>query len=76
MRFFRTLVPFVMLGVAGFVVGCSNQPPPPDKETGKRIVEDMKAVAEELKAERAEAKKDRPNMKEMMKDRRRGRGGD
>jgi hypothetical protein len=76
MRFFRTLVPFVMFGVAGFVVGCSDQPTPPDKETGKKIAADMKAVAKELKAERAEAKQDRPNMKEIMKDRRRDRGGD
>jgi hypothetical protein len=71
-RFVRAFVPFVMLGLAVFVPGCSGQGAPPvDKETGKKIAADMKTAQRELRAERAEAK-DSPNMKDMMKNRRRG----
>jgi|SwirhisoilCB1_FD_contig_21_37592262_length_477_multi_4_in_0_out_0_1 hypothetical protein len=75
-RLVRTSVSLVMLGLVSSLHGCSGQgSAPPDKETGKKIVGDMKEVVRELKEERAEANKDRPNMKAMMKARGRAKGG-
>ena len=71
-RFIRTLVSFVMVGVAGFVLGCSNPARRPfDKETGKQIAADMKTAQKEARAERGKAKEG-PKMKDMMKNRKRG----
>lgn len=72
-RFIRTLVSFMMVGVAGFVLGCSGPPdaPPVDKETGKKIAEDMKTAQKEARAERGKTKEG-PMMKETMKNRKRG----
>ena len=71
-RFIRTLVSFVMLGLAGFVLGCSNQGAAPvDKETGKQIATDTKSTQKEARAERGKTK-DGPSMKDMMKNRKRG----
>jgi hypothetical protein len=69
-RFIRTLVLFMMVGVAGFMVGCSGPPdvPPVDKETSKQIAADMKTAQKEARAER-EKTKEGPRMKEMMKNR-------
>jgi hypothetical protein len=74
-RFVRTLVSFVMVGVAGLMVGCSNQGAPPvDKETGKKIAEDTKTTKKELKEERGKVK-DGPQVRDMMKNRKRGGPG-
>jgi hypothetical protein len=71
-RFIRTLVSFMMVGAAGFVLGCSNQGAPPvDKETGQQIAADMKTAQKEARAERGKTK-DGPKTKEMMKNRKRG----
>jgi hypothetical protein len=71
-RFIRTLVSFLMAGVAGLVLGCSDQGAPPvDKETGKKIAEDMKTAQKELRADRGKAKEG-PKTKEMMKNRKKG----
>jgi hypothetical protein len=78
MRVSRILLPAaVMVGLAGLGPGCSGEaPPPPDKETSKKIASDMKSARQEIKSERVEAKKEqRADMKEVMKGRMRGRGG-
>jgi hypothetical protein len=50
-RFVRASVPIVILGLGGFVLGCSGQgSPPPDKETGKKIAEERKIGRQEERA--------------------------
>jgi hypothetical protein len=60
-RFVRTLVPLLILGVVGCVLGCSGElggqgqggqgVTPPDKEASKKIAEEMKnAQQEKMKA--------------------------
>jgi hypothetical protein len=61
----------MMLGLAGFLLGCSNQGAPVDKETGKQIAADMKTAQKEARADRKSAKEG-PRMKESMKNRKRG----
>ena len=59
----------LVLGLAGFLLGCSGQGSAPlEKGVGKQIGEDMKADRKQAAIERANAKK------EMMKERMRGRG--
>jgi hypothetical protein len=55
-RFVRIRVSFVILGLAGSVIGCSGGPSatPPDQEAEKKISADMKAAHKEAQA----AKKD------------------
>jgi len=48
----RALRPFVMLGVAGFLLGCSEGPgggfpPPPDKEASKKKAEEYRNLMKE-----------------------------
>jgi hypothetical protein len=64
-RFVRTLVPLVMLGLAGSVLGCSGRPAttPVDKETEKKIFVDTRKARQEIKEEQSKPKV-RPNMKE------------
>jgi hypothetical protein len=58
-RFVRTLVPLVMLGLGGSLLGCSGESvptqTPPDPEASKKIAEDMKNAAMDRKAARARA---------------------
>jgi len=60
-RFVRALVPVVMLGLAGSLLGCSDSgalnPPPPDKETSKKIAEEFKAAKKAEMAARRQAAK-------------------
>ena len=61
-RLVRISVPLVMLGLAGFVLGCSGDSgsmPPPDKAASKKIAEEMKRDHLTQKAARAEAAKDK-----------------
>jgi hypothetical protein len=71
------MIVVLMPGLVGFVLGCSGQQnaAPVDKAAGKEIAADMKTAAQELKAERAQAKKEGASTKEMMKGRRKNRGG-
>jgi hypothetical protein len=61
-RFVRTLVPFVMLGLGGSLLGCSGESvpstTPPDAETSKKIADEMRNAALEKKAARAQAAKE------------------
>jgi hypothetical protein len=59
-RFVRTSVSFVVLVLAGFVLGCSGgsgSQPVPDKETSKQIAESFKNAQRQRKAAQAEAVK-------------------
>jgi hypothetical protein len=69
-QFIRPWGFLLVLGLAGFLLGCSGQGPSPSDKTGtgKTLKEEMKAERKEAAAERAEAKKG------MMMDRRRGKG--
>jgi len=53
-RFARTIVPLVIFGFAGLMLGCSGpgDAKPVDKVEGKKIAEDMKRAAQERAAER------------------------
>ena len=56
-RFVLILVPAVLLGLAGLLVGCSSEiktGPVPDKEASKKIKEEMKRDQLERKAARAQ----------------------
>jgi hypothetical protein len=55
-RFVRTIVPLVIFGFAGLMLGCSGpeDAKPVDKVEGKKIAEDMKRAAQE-KAEQKKA---------------------
>jgi len=53
-----------MLGLLGFLLGCSGEQPvgqgaaPPDKEASKKIAEEMKsAMQEKMKATRSQKKR-------------------
>jgi hypothetical protein len=51
-RFVRISVPFVTLGLVGCVLGCSGGQggqgsTPPDKETSKKIADEMKSAQQE-----------------------------
>jgi len=63
MRYVRIMVPLVTLGLVGCVLGCSGGGlegqgvAPPDKETSKKIAEQMKAdQLERMKAMRSQSK--------------------
>jgi hypothetical protein len=80
-RLVRTLVPVVMLGLIGFVLGCSGgqDTTPPDKATEKKIAEETKKAREEMKAERQQAARqqaagEQSSRDSMRKERMRGRG--
>jgi len=70
-RFIRALVPLLFLSLVGFVIGCSSRPEstPPDKESGKKIAEELKQEKAEMKAARQEAAKGRSGMGDRMKGR-------
>ena len=56
-RCVRALVPVVMLGLAGSLLGCGESiptPTPPDPVTSKKIAEEMKNAAMEKKAAQRE----------------------
>ena len=56
-RFVLILVPSVLLGLAGLLVGCSSEissGPVPDKDASKQIKEQMKRDQMERKAARAQ----------------------
>jgi hypothetical protein len=61
-RFVRISLPFVTLGLVGCVLGCSGETAgpgvtPPDKETSKKIAEEMKSAQQErMKAMRGQMK--------------------
>jgi hypothetical protein len=58
-RFVRTKATWVILTVAGFVLGCGEDipvTPPPDKETSKKIAAEMKSAQMERKAAQAAQK--------------------
>ncbi len=60
MRFVRTLVPILLLGLVGGMVGCSseadNKTPEERKAFGKMMMEDMKNAQKQKNAARGAAK--------------------
>jgi hypothetical protein len=74
-RFVRTLVPIVMLGLVGFLFGCSGQqtPAPTDKATVKKIGEEFKKARLEEQKER-QANKARAKMRGRVPDQSEGDG--
>jgi len=68
MRFVGTLASLPILGLVGFVLGCSGAPDAPPQ--GKATV---KTTAEARKSERQEEAKERASAKEGMRERK-GRG--
>jgi hypothetical protein len=71
-RFVRISVPFVMLGLAGILLGCSGQPSsstPPTPEVVKQRGEEIRKARLEQQEARSQAAKERASMKDMMKGR-------
>jgi hypothetical protein len=75
-RFIRMLVPLMMVGLVGIVIGCSGQvTSPPEKGAGKQIAAERKAERKERAEARSEARAAmKESMKETMKGRMKGRG--
>jgi hypothetical protein len=72
-RFIRTLVPLVMLGLAGFLLGCSGQSSAPP--LGQETKEALKKNLAERRAERKEAAEERAGIKKgSMRGMMKGRG--